>query len=102
MVDFNESGRLDHSKEVIFGYQGTQLDPLILLDSNNDLILDASDENFKRLMIWSDYNRNNHVDDGESQSAVSLKLSLRLASKSNKVEASLGNRPLVIEITRAC
>jgi len=98
-IDFNESGRLDHSKEVIFGYQGTQLDPLILLDSNNDLILDANDENFKRLMIWSDYNGNNHVDDGESQSAVSLNLSLRLASKSKKVEASLGNRPVVIEIT---
>lgn len=93
-IDFNGSGELDSVNEVHFGHADTQLDTLLLLDSNRDLKIDALDSNFDRLMVWQDLNADGRVNSDESISAASLGLVIHLETPSLQFTATTHSGPV--------
>jgi hypothetical protein len=73
MIDDNQDRRLTHASEIAFAdrtfAEDTDLEAIgALFDSNDDGLLDMSDEDWAGLAVWQDGNQNGATDAGEVQS----------------------------------
>ncbi len=64
-VDNNANGQIDSIAELFGGNKGDGFAKLATFDSNNDGVVDLSDEQFASLSIWQDSNSNKVTDEGE-------------------------------------
>lgn len=96
-VDRNQSGALDSSQEFYFTKLDTQVDTLTLLDGNGDLVINAQDNYYDLLKVWTDINSNGQVEPNEIVHAKSLGLSIQLAIPPLRFSATVNNALIDIE-----
>jgi hypothetical protein len=64
-VDANGNGKIDDIHELFGGSKGEGFAKLASYDSNGDGLVNASDDNFAKLLVWQDVNGNHQTDAGE-------------------------------------
>jgi len=64
-VDVNGNGNIDDIYELFGGSKGEGFAKLASYDSNGDGLVNASDDDFAKLLVWQDVNGNHQTDAGE-------------------------------------
>ena len=99
-VDLNDNGRIDSRAELFGGENlGDGFARLSTYDSNNDGVIDASDENFGELLIWQDANENHQTNPGELYSLSDFDITSLSLDWYNQNGESNGN--LLLETSAA-
>jgi hypothetical protein len=90
-IDANGNGKVDDISELFGGNKGEGFAKLATFDTNADGVVDASDADFAKLLVWQDLDGNHQTDAGELRTLAEAGIASLTVDYTDGATNQLGN-----------